>query len=235
VRRELTQREGEELRREAMRQAVLLHHQDFPPVLEKLRGCCHLPSLRPTEQHRGVRVRESLPALERRDRLLLQEFRTGHAKASPLWGWLGAWEAKVRAFQEAEERLEGWLRERVEREVGRLAGVQISELSVPLLMEDALLQETGEGAVPGEMAVSEGDKGRQLRWGENPMATGDGDLEAVAALFGSLREEAKAHPETERLGSLYREMRVLREKIEDELEVLALRRAYPGRCRLCPL
>ena len=67
------------------------------------------------------------------------------------------------------------------------------------------------------------------------MATGDGDLQAAAALLSGLREEAEAHPETERLGALYREMRALREKIEEELEVLALRRAYPGRCRLCPL
>jgi hypothetical protein len=235
VRRELTQREGEELRREAMRQAVLLHHQDFPPVLEKLRGRYHLPSLRPTEQHRGVRVWESLPPLERRDRLLLQEFRTGHAKASPLWGWLDAWEQKTRAFHEAEGHLEVWMKDRLEQEMGRLAGVQVSELAVPLLLEDAMLRGTGEGAVSGKMSVSESESGSQVCWGEYPLATGGGDLQAAAALLGRLREETEGHPEAERLGALHREMKALREKIEEELELLALRRAYPGRCRLCPL
>ena len=48
----------------------------------------------------------------------------------------------------------------------------------------------------------------------------------AGALLGRLGEETEAHPETERLGALYREMKVLREKVEDELEVLALRWAY---------
>ncbi len=60
------------------------------------------------------------------------------------------------------------------------------------------------------------------------MATGDGDLQAAAALLSGLREGVEAHPETERLETLYREMRALREKIEEELEELALRRAYPA-------
>ena len=68
VRRELVQREGKELRREALRQAVLLHHQDFP---RSRKSWGALPPARPTD-HRAapwVSARESPPAPERRDRL----------------------------------------------------------------------------------------------------------------------------------------------------------------------
>lgn len=65
------------------------------------------------------------------------------------------------------------------------------------------------------------------------MATGNGDLQAAAALLRGLRVGAEAHPEMEQLRALYWEKKVLREKIEEESEVLALRRSYLGQCRLC--
>jgi hypothetical protein len=41
--------------------------------------------------------------------------------------------------------------------------------------------------------------------------------------------------EIQGLARLYRQMEETKDKMEEEVEVLSLRRAFPGRCRLCPV
>ncbi len=50
-----------------------------------------------------------------------------------------------------------------------------------------------------------------------------------------LMEDMKEWEEIQELAKLYRQMADTGGSIEEEVEVLSLRRAFPGHCRLCPV
>ena len=50
-----------------------------------------------------------------------------------------------------------------------------------------------------------------------------------------LMEDMREWEEVQELARLYRQMADTRDKIEEEVEVLSLKRAFPGHCRLCPV
>ena len=53
--------------------------------------------------------------------------------------------------------------------------------------------------------------------------------------MSGLMEEMREWEEVKELARLYRQMAETRDMMEEEVEVLSLRRAFPGHCRLCPI
>jgi hypothetical protein len=53
--------------------------------------------------------------------------------------------------------------------------------------------------------------------------------------MSELMEDMREWAEVKELARLYRQMADTREMMEEEIEVLSLRRAFPGHCRLCPI
>ena len=66
------------------------------------------------------------------------------------------------------------------------------------------------------------------------LATGYSMAELQEQVSGIMKDMT-GWEEIQQLARLYRQMAETKEKMEEEVEVLSLRRAFPGRCRLCPM
>ncbi len=66
------------------------------------------------------------------------------------------------------------------------------------------------------------------------LATGQ-NMAKLKERMSELMEDMRQWAEVKELARFYRQMVDTREMIEEEIEVLSLRRAFPGHCRLCPI
>jgi hypothetical protein len=60
-------------------------------------------------------------------------------------------------------------------------------------------------------------------------------MEKMKTAFQGLARAVVRWSEAKEMAKLYAQLTELRPKVEEEIEVLSLRRAFPGRCRLCPV
>ena len=65
------------------------------------------------------------------------------------------------------------------------------------------------------------------------MVTGNGDLQRARKLLKKLQKNVETRQETRLIGHPLLELKALRDQIEGEIDLLILRRAYPGQCHLC--
>ena len=83
----LQEKEGKELRRDALKDALRGHFKDLVGALDSLNKLLQMPSQdwkKPTNSWQP-------PVPERRNRLLLQALRDSHVRESPLWSWWDSW------------------------------------------------------------------------------------------------------------------------------------------------
>ncbi len=233
--RAIQEKEGKELRREALRSSLVQHFEDLGGAPQSLKALLVMPGVE-REGRPQAWVRES-PEL--RDRLLLQALRDSHASESPLWGWWDRWVETREAYDNALVAL----RNRLAREEAQLAGspgVSLTEAVDVVLSKEAQFKAQGLSVYDmGKLRVCPHPEARdreQLRLGDPGIILAEGtDMERMRVEFLHLAKALVRWPDTRELAGLYAQLGELKPKIEEEVEVLSLRRAFPGRCRLCPV
>ena len=236
----LQEREGRELRREALKGALVDHFQDLVHALGSLGELLDMPEVLRRELPHGWRP----PTPERRNRLLLQALRDSHVRESPLWSWWDNWNQAREAYDKALSAL----RQRV---MGEIARLEKSYLRVSLTSTEALAEvlfyrggSIAQGASlydPSMLQVrplvdQQGKRdGEELWLGESTRLAAGQDIARLRGQVSELMVDMGKWEEIQGLARLYRQMEETKDKMEEEVEVLSLRRAFPGRCRLCPV
>ncbi len=236
----LQEREGHELRREALKEALSGHFKDLVGALDSLNKLLQMPSQdwqKPTNSWQP-------PVPERRNRLLLQALRDSHVRESPLWSWWDSWN-QVRGVY---DRALAPLRNKVMVELTKLhqsypgasfeltddlTGILLSR-SVSLaqgaaLYEPSMLRVRPSADEEGQREVEELMLAQSTR-----LAIGQ-NMAVLQERLSRIMETMGEWEEVQELARLFRQMAETRDMIEEEVEVLSLRRAFPGHCRLCPI
>ncbi len=227
----LQEKEGKELRRDALKEALGGHFRDLVLALNSLSELLQLPREVWQESPGGWQH----PIPDRQNRLLLQALQESHARESPLWSLWDSWNQARGAYDKAllplQKKVTGKLT-RLHRSYPKASFELTDDLTVMLLKRSVSLAQGGGLYDPSMLTVREVDElwlaqSTRLAEGHNM----DKLKERVAKLMKDMREWA----EVQELGKLYRQMADTGDKIEEEAEVLSLRRAFPGHCRLCPI
>ena len=236
----LQEKEGKELRRDALKDALSGHFKDLVGALDSLNKLLQMPSRdwqKPTNSWQP-------PVPERRNRLLLQALRDSHVRESPLWSWWDSWN-QVRGVY---DRALAPLRNKVMVELTKLhqsypgasfeltddlTGILLSR-SVSLaqgaaLYEPSMLRVRPSADEEGQREVEELMLAQSTR-----LAIGQ-NMAGLQERLSRIMETMGEWEEVQELARLFRQMAETRDMIEEEVEVLSLRRAFPGHCRLCPI
>jgi len=233
----LQEREGKEVRQGALKEALVGHFEDLRGALGALPGLLVMPRTDAWEPLQDWQP----PTPDRRDGLLLQALRDSHAKGSPLWSWWDGWNETMGAYARALPAL----RDRIAKELARLAkhpGVSLTDGLPPVVIARGVSVAHGisiydpeilQVRLPGDQNPP-GEKEELWLSQSTRLAEGKG-MEKLRKQLAVLMRGMGDWEETKELARLYRQMADLNAKIEEEIEVLSLRRAFPGRCRLCPV
>ena len=236
----LQEKEGKELRRDALKDALSGHFKDLVGALDSLNKLLQMPSQdwqKPTNSWQP-------PVPERRNRLLLQALRDSHVRESPLWSWWDSWN-QVRGVY---DRALAPLRSKVMVELTKLhqsypgapfeltddlTGILLSR-SVSLaqgaaLYEPSMLRVRPSADEEGQREIEELMLAQSTR-----LAIGQ-NMAGLQERLSRIMETMGEWEEVQELARLFRQMAETRDMIEEEVEVLSLRRAFPGHCRLCPI
>ena len=235
VSRALKEGEGRELRREALKEALIAHFRDLVSALQSISARLDMPQ-------RGVSWPPGShppPMPQLRFDLLIEALRGSHAKDSPIWRLWNEWKETRQAYDAAVETL----RQKVTRSV---RGLQKTDPAVSIEedLEETLFKRAdslGGGSVlydpsmlrlvsptnediPGELWLAHSTK----------LATGK-DMAEFQRRVAKVMKDMTKWKEIQGLRGLYQQLGDTKKKTEEEAEVLSLRRAFPGRCRLCPV
>ncbi|MBA7468522.1 MAG: hypothetical protein GH158_05565 [Dehalococcoidia bacterium] len=237
----LQEREGHELRREALKEALSGHFQDLVRALDSLSELLQLPIEVWQESSGGWQ--HSVP--DRRNRLLLQALQDSHAKESPLWSWLDRWNQARGAY----DRALAPLRNKVTGQLSKLHRLSLLEATFELTddLTEMLLKRgvsMAQGFAlydPSMLTVSPSTDKKDKRGIEElwlaqstRLAIGQ-NMAVLQERLSRIMETMGEWEEVQELARLFRQMAETRDMIEEEVEVLSLRRAFPGHCRLCPI
>jgi len=236
----LQEREGKELRREALKEALTGHFQDLVLALNSLSELLQLPREVWQESPGGWQH----PIPDRRSRLLLQALQESHARESPLWSWWDSWNQARGAYDKALLPL----RKKATGELTKLhrsypeSSFELTDDLIGMLLKRSVSMTHGGGLYDPSMltvrlsADKEGKRQVEELWlaQSTRLAIGQ-NMAGVKERVAKLMEDMKEWEEIQELAKLYRQMADTGDSIEEEVEVLSLRRAFPGHCRLCPI
>ncbi len=236
----LQEREGRELRREALKGALADHFQDLVHALGSLGELLDMPEVIRRELPHGWRP----PTPERRNRLLLQALRDSHVRESPLWSWWDSWNQAREAYEKAlsalRQRVMGEIA-RLEKSYPRVSLTSTEALAEVLFYRGASIAQGASLYDPSMLRVrplvgQQGKRdGEELWLGESTRLAAGQDIARLRKQLSELMGDMGKWEEIQGLARLYRQMVETKDKMEEEVEVLSLRRAFPGRCRLCPV
>lgn len=236
----LQEKEGKELRRDALKDALRGHFKDLVGALGSLNKLLQMPSQdwkKPTNSWQP-------PVPERRNRLLLQALRDSHVRESPLWSWWDSWN-QVRGVY---DRALAPLRNKVMVELTNLhqsypgASIELTDELTQMLLTRSISIAQGSALYDPSMlkvrlsADKEGQREvEELMLAESTRLAIGQNMAVLKEQMSGLMEEMREWEEVKELARLYRQMAETRDMMEEEVEVLSLRRAFPGHCRLCPI
>lgn len=179
-----------------------------------------------------------------KSRHLVECLRGVHAKDSPFWKLQQQWERITQPYAEAVMAALTWVSSTAENDAFQQESVKLKDNFYRVLVGHTLLMANGEPGIR-EKDVVIGSSESQLAILCRDIAIASarerGTLEGVRATFlhlcSTIQEQQwwptliesiqKIRAEQPTLWILYRQ-------IEEELDWLNLRRAFPGRCKLCP-
>ena len=237
----LQERPGDEVRREALKDALINHFQTMVGALESVIGLMTFP-----EENRWSEGEWQIYVPERRNRLLLRALRECHAKDSSLWASWDRWNEGLKAYQKEL----GALHIRVVKEIQAL---QKANSGTGITLTDYLKQvlfrrgaSIGRGSpiydpsllkVSQRTDVKDGRGTKELWLGTSThLATGNNMARLVASLSDiMMKEKMGAWAEVVALHKRLRSMTETKDDIEEQVEILSLRGAFPGRCEICPI
>lgn len=236
----LQEKEGRELRRDALKGALSSHFQDLVIALTSLGELMQLPKQVWQESAGGWQP----PIPDRRNRLLLQALQEAHARESPLWALRDRWNQVQGTYDKALLPL----RSKVIGELTRLhssyqeASLELTDgLTEMLLIRGVSLAQDGALYDPSMLEVrpssdKEGKRYVEELWRAQSIRLAAGqNMAGLKERLSKLMDDMKEWEEIRELAKLYHQLADTKDGIEEEIEILALRRAFSGHCRLCPV
>jgi hypothetical protein len=191
-------------------------------------------------------------APDRRSCLLLKSLRESHATDSPLWEWWERWKTDRRDYQKALGDLRGRVTIEMENlkdsyEASSLVTTDyffkvLLERSISISRDIPIYDPSMLNVIP-EADLGNGEKGDGLFLGTSGILVSARDVSKdliedkprILKEVSDIMVGMVSWTEVETMKKLFQEMADLKDRIEEEIEVLTLRRAFPGRCRLCPV
>jgi hypothetical protein len=89
--------------------------------------------------------------------------------------------------------------------------------------------------VKSSVDQGDGETEDELWLGQSTKLASGKDMDRLLIRVTKIMNSICDWTEVQTLRQLFEEMSEIKDKIEEEIEVLSLRRAFPGRCRLCPV
>ena len=219
------EREQGEVRSGLLRDAYRQHNEDLAAVAE-----------------RTVRRRSSggpFSGLDRRAAMLLEGLKE-HIPKSPLWKAARELEYHVRELDRHSTELKKGLELLVDEDDAiRTSNVALGDEVVRSLQYAARKTVDGDlEDLPYTRPVN--DEGRNLQWGDFSLSKKvvdsavDDELDELERKHRALVEHVRGLDRLELMSRTYERLQELGEVIDEEVDLLVLRRLLPGHCRLCP-
>lgn len=177
---------------------------------------------------------------------LLESLREVHARDSRVWKLQAEWNRITNVYGVPTRRLWSWIAERVD-EAGLLYQESItSDRFQRLLMGQALLMAEGHLGIPSNELVvhpsgTEGNSALMYRASILAIATRPAPLEKDREAFVDIQSQIQLLPlwvglreGISKIRQGQPRLRDLYEQIQNEIDLLTLKRAFPGKCKLCP-
>ena len=170
--------------------------------------------------------------------MLLEALRS-HIPRRPLWKAWSRWEHQAQRLDSLEKEVRRLITGRVARDVKQSLPEALTEGIADSLWFAVNMESKGQNSTLIEYKTDHSSEGLKLAWGAFTLTEGFVDQEtalsvqkAHSQLLGELKRW-DLEPLV-RLRQVMREWTETRELIEDEVEMLLLRRIVPGQCQLCP-
>lgn len=235
----LKERPNQELRREALKEALSAHFQDLIKALASLIQLLQLPD----EDNWNIREWQP-PVPDRRNRLLLEALKVSHAQESPLWDLCDIWNDERIRYQKSLDNLRGKVDNELQALENKLAGsgIKVADRFTEILVKRGISLAKGHPIYNPSMLnvklnVTEesGDAQETLLLGANTQLASAKDMGDVLPKASTIMTEMQHWIEVKSLHTNFEKMVEIQDGIEEEVEVLSLKRAFPGRCRVCPV
>lgn len=240
--KDLQERPGAELRREALKDALVGHFQDLVTALRSVVNLVQLPDEDSWEKKEFEGWQARIPDI--RTRILLDALREGHAEESPLWSLLDTWNSYLREDEENTTALRG----KVEQSISSLIETDPDRKAttteylalvlfrrVTSIARGKPINDPSLLKIKKNVPQNEGLKLDEIWLGSSThLATGE-RMDELKKSLAELMESSEKWAEIGTLHGLLQKMAETKDKIEMEVEVLSLKRAFPGRCRVCPI
>jgi len=237
--RELQESEGRALRREALMRALMEHYGDLVQALQSLPSILRLPDQVSYQPDCDWQPR----APDRRTGLLLDALRESHIKDSNLWAWWDRWDQIAKSHAAGVQAIRARVSTemtKLEKSAGRGARITTDRLAEILFQRaysiscGSPIHDPSSLRVRAAEVVQAMSNPERLLLDESVVAEGPG-MGDLKERLAKVMKRMVDWEEVRQLTGLHGEMTRLQESIAEEVEILSLRRAFPGHCRLCPV
>lgn len=218
------EREAQLIRSGLLRDAYQRHFEDLLGIAELLRGSAKLPS--PS----GI-----LAIADRRTEMLHEGLRS-HIPESPLWRACRDWKLHSQRLEDIAADTKTWLGDMVNQTYpGAESKLDLGGW-IDSLWSAITMTNRGEPFSEMQYQMVQTDKGPSLQWGSYVLSGGveEAAFPVIQKNHEQMVQQVTTGDMASRLSDEHRLWARARDTIEEEIEVLVLRRLLPGRCRLCP-
>lgn len=226
IKRARQEREQREVRAGLLREAYQRHYEDLLDVAKRLQEAAQMPS------PNGL-----LPIVDRRTQMLVDALRS-HIPDSRLWRVWKEWEDRAQRMDAAAVETKARLAKAVDRTFAE-AGTGVSrDWLIESLWAAITKAARGESLDGMEYRIESTAEGPSLRWGAYGLSAAGVDETALRVLqdhHQQLVQEVTAREDyVGNVRDALRRWAKARDDIDQEIEILLLRRLLPGQCNLCP-
>jgi len=224
----LEEREIKEARTMVLRNALELHYADLCSFAEKLDSDIkqlRTISLSPTEKRMEASLRQ-------------------HLSRSPIWRYLTRWDTLHQKISKIKPEVDGKLEKEVKSDTRLDPIVSDGEIAVIPGIIGALVFQVDQWS-QGYSGLKlncdfiyepTDERSGNLRYGFSQMDKVKQEHVAIIREFlEDFESRLKNWEEYNDLEKSFTELKLLRQKLRDELAIIILRRIVPGKCKYCPL
>jgi hypothetical protein len=232
--RALKERPGQDLRREVLKESLVEHYRDLVNALGSMTEELQMPEAADLAAYGAP----AATGPDLRTRLLIEGLREGHIRESPLWDWWDGYSEARKDFGQKLATLSAKVKDTLDALRQSFPKAKLEKTTAGVMTEQAISPVMGAPLYSASMLrviPSRIGEGEEVWLGERVMLASGPGMTKLTGRIESMMSDMSGWPEISQLVVLYKNMSSLRSKIEEEVEVLRLRRAFPGHCRLCPV
>ena len=227
VDRARSEREVETARVHVLREAFVDHFGDLKTAFKELRG-----------RSRDRSTNELWPNADGRS-VLLREALREHLPRSPIWLSCEEWEESKRRLSVQSEQIRADIRDLVQAGLKNSTAVANADGFEVALWAAVQRRADGSEDTQAEFQHDQTTEGISLRVRTVDItnrASGQRGFKAIGQVYQGLLDQVLSDDFsfTQQLGESSRRLRTAMDSITQEVDVLSLRRVFPGQCYLCP-